>query len=187
MWVIQYRYLAHKMPTWSKWENQFLKNLLKGCSKNLLFNSQLLKRCHPKSLPPHPPHHKRHEKLNTQFTNWTKSLNAWNQKCILLYAVHQKRERISCGRLAVWIEHLTPICVLWVWIHVGVSPLCLRKFGTGLHPQSRDPWLGWGIYKPCNPSVWEAELSHWRCMCTLPAVGPRCTLEWEAACGGVCV
>ena len=54
--------------------------------------------------------------------------------------------------------------------HVGVKPVMS-------YTSDRDPWLGWGIYKPCNPSVWEAELSHWRCMCTLPAVGPRCTLE----------
>ena len=30
----------------------------------------------------------------------------------------------------------------------------------GVTPSGRDPWLGWGTYIPCNPSVWEAELSH---------------------------
>ena len=40
-----------------------------------------------------------------------------------------------------------------------------------------------------NPSVWEAELSYWRCIFILPGMGPRCTPDpkWEAARGGVWV
>ena len=42
---------------------------------------------------------------------------------------------------------------------VGAS-LAWTQVWHEVTPSGRDPWLGWGTYIPCNPSVWEAELSH---------------------------
>ena len=68
--------------------------------------------------------------------------------------------RHSCGGLVAWLERSTPIReIVSSNPRRGYTPVSAQVW-HGVTPSGRDPWLGWGTYIPCNPSVWEAELSH---------------------------
>ena len=68
--------------------------------------------------------------------------------------------RNCCGGLVAWLERSTPIReIVSSNPRRGYTPVSAQVW-HGVTPSGRDPWLGWGTYIPCNPSVWEAELSH---------------------------
>ena len=74
--------------------------------------------------------------------------------------VRLKCEYNSCGGLVAWLERSTPIReIVSSNPRRGYTPVSAQVW-HGVTPSGRDPWLGWGTYIPCNPSVWEAELSH---------------------------
>ena len=71
-----------------------------------------------------------------------------------------KSPDLSCGGLVAWLERSTPIREIVSSNPCrGYTPVSAQVW-HGVTPSGRDPWLGWGTYVPCNPSVWEAELSH---------------------------